>query len=322
MAFDAIIAGAGIIGASTAWRLSQSGLRVLLLDAARMGGEASSAGAGILAPSGEIEQPSPWIDLAIESLRLYPAFIAELQQETGCQIDFQHLGAVELAPSPREWQALEDRARRQSALGIASCALARHDLRQYVPLARQDVAGALFYPEDAQVDPRDLMAALRAACLAKRVEIREGVRVTAIRPRADTLIVEASSAAFETPHAVLAAGAWSSEIEVEGQSLPRAFPVAATSSDIHSSHTLWGRFSAAGTPICCSGAADSRLREPPPRRWALIGRSIRPWCRTFTRGRLRFCRGWPPAGRSRRGWDFDRRRARRSRSSAGLAEWL
>jgi glycine/D-amino acid oxidase-like deaminating enzyme len=48
--------------------------------------------------------------------------------------------------------------------------------------------------------------------------------VTAIRPRADTLIVEASSAAFEAPHAVLAAGAWSSEIEVEGQSLPRAFP--------------------------------------------------------------------------------------------------
>ena len=132
---------------------------------------------------------------------------------------------MESAPSPREWQALEERARHQSALGIPSCALARHDLRQYVPLARQDVVGAWFYPEEAQVDPRDLMAALRAACLAKRVEIREGVRVTAIRPRADTLIVEASSAAFETPHAVLAAGAWSSEIEVEGQSLPRAFPV-------------------------------------------------------------------------------------------------
>ena len=72
MAFDAIIVGAGIIGASIAWRLSQSGLRVLLLDAARMGGEASSAGAGMLAPGGEIEQPSPWIDLAIESLRCTP----------------------------------------------------------------------------------------------------------------------------------------------------------------------------------------------------------------------------------------------------------
>lgn len=102
-------------------------------------------GAGMLAPGGEIEQPSPWIDLAIESLRSYPAFIAELEEQTGCQIDFECLGAVELAPSPREWQALEGRARRQSALGIPSCALARHDLRQYVPLARQDVVGAWFY---------------------------------------------------------------------------------------------------------------------------------------------------------------------------------
>ena len=97
MAFDAIIVGAGIIGASIAWRLSQSGLRVLLLDAARMGGEASSAGAGMLAPGGQIEQPSPWIDLAIESLRSYPAFIAELEEQTDCQIDFERLGAVELA---------------------------------------------------------------------------------------------------------------------------------------------------------------------------------------------------------------------------------
>ena len=136
---------------------------------------------GCWRPAVKLNNPrrgSTWL----ESLRSYPGFIAELEEQTGCQIDFECLGAVELAPSPREWQALEGRARRQSALGIPSCALARHDLRQYVPLARQDVVGAWFYPEDAQVDPRDLMAALRSACLAKRVEIREGVRVTAHSP--------------------------------------------------------------------------------------------------------------------------------------------
>ena len=150
MAFDAIIVGAGIIGASIAWRLSQSGLRVLLLDAARMGGEASSAGAGMLAPAVKLNDPRRGSTWQSKGLRSYPAFIAELEEQTDCQIDFERLGAVELAPSPREWQALEGRARRQSALGIPSCALARHDLRQYVPLARQDVVGALFYPEDAR----------------------------------------------------------------------------------------------------------------------------------------------------------------------------
>jgi len=225
MAFDAIIAGAGIIGTSVAWRLAQQGLHVLLLDAARVGAEASSAGAGMLAPGGEMEERSPANDLAFESLRLYPAFVAELTEETGCQIDFQRLGAVELALTRPEWQALEARGRRQTALGIPSCPLTARDLKQHVSLARPDVAGALFYPQDALVDPRDVMTALRAACLGRGVEIREGVRVTAIRPSAATVTVETDRGPFDAPAAVLAAGAWSSSIAVEGQTLPRVFPV-------------------------------------------------------------------------------------------------
>ena len=225
MAFDAIIAGAGIIGSSIAWRLAQHRLRVLLIDAARMGAEASSAGAGMLAPGGEIEERSPWNDLALESLQLYPAFVAELEEETGCRIDFQRLGAVDLALSNDEWKELEARGLRQSALGIPSCPLSARDLRQHVPLARHDVTGALFYPQDALVDPRDVMTALRAACVARGVEIREGTRVKAIRPGGRSARIETSGAVLESPVAVLAAGAWSSEISVEGETLPRAFPV-------------------------------------------------------------------------------------------------
>src|SRR5271169_6332181 len=102
MPFDVIVAGAGIIGSSIAWRLAQGGLRVALLDAGRMGAEASSAGAGMLAPGGEIEAHSEWNDFALESLRLYPDFVAELQSETECPVDFQALGAVELALSEDE----------------------------------------------------------------------------------------------------------------------------------------------------------------------------------------------------------------------------
>ena len=52
---DVVIIGAGIIGGSIAWRLAQSGLRVMMVDAGVMGGEASWAGAGMLAPGGEME---------------------------------------------------------------------------------------------------------------------------------------------------------------------------------------------------------------------------------------------------------------------------
>src|SRR5579872_1823900 len=103
MPFDAIVSGGGIIGSSIAWRLAQQRLRVLLIDRGRLGGEASSAGAGMLAPGGEVEGHSAWNDLAVEGLRLYPGFVAELQDETGLHIDFQRLGSVELALSRTEW---------------------------------------------------------------------------------------------------------------------------------------------------------------------------------------------------------------------------
>src|SRR5690349_24103443 len=100
---DAIVVGAGIIGSSIAWRLAQRGWRVTLLDAGRAGGEASWAGAGMLAPGGEVTERTEWSELAIHSLRLYPDFVAELQTETGIDIYFQRNGAIEIAATEADW---------------------------------------------------------------------------------------------------------------------------------------------------------------------------------------------------------------------------
>jgi glycine oxidase len=151
--------------------------------------------------------------------------VAELQEETGCSIDFQRLGAVELAFTSEEWEDLQARAARQSAVGIAAGPLDPRDLRQHVPLVRPDVAGALFYPQDALVDPRDIMAALRAACTARKVDIREGSRVSAIRVDGRSVRVESSGETWEAAAAVLSAGAWSSQVATGGPALPEAFPV-------------------------------------------------------------------------------------------------
>ncbi|HUI82124.1 MAG TPA: FAD-dependent oxidoreductase [Bryobacteraceae bacterium] len=225
MSYDVVIAGAGIIGSSIAWRLAQGGLHVALFDAGRMGNEASSAGAGMLAPGGEIEGRSPWNDFALESLRLYPDFVAELHSDSGCAIDFQVLGAVELALYEDQWRALEARARVQASLGIPSIPMSPNDLKKQVALGLREAAGALFYPKDAHVDPRQVMYALRSACLKREVAILEGVRVKEMRPKRNSVEVLTDQGVIESAAAVLAAGAWSSEITVAGQSLPRAYPV-------------------------------------------------------------------------------------------------
>jgi glycine oxidase len=212
---DVIVIGAGIIGSSIAWRAAQRGLRVMLLDAGKVGAEASWAGAGMLAPGGEVTERTHWSDFALHSLRLYPEFVAGLREESGCPIDYQRNGAVEIATGETDWAALLERAERQKELGI--------------PSLPAESERALFYPEDAAVDPRDVTQALLVACRAKQVTVHEGLAVTAIHAGADSIAVETQDGRFTAARAVLAAGAWSGGIQCTiGQTprrLPGSFPV-------------------------------------------------------------------------------------------------
>ncbi len=223
--YDVIIAGGGVIGASIAWRLARNHLRVLLLDAAKIGAEASSAAAGMLAPGGEFDQPSPLLNFAIGSLARYQNFVAEIGADSGLPIEFRETGAVQIALDHSELESLTRRAALQRAAGLPSTVLTKDQLRALAPLARADAIGAVHYTNEAIVDPAGLMTALRAACLARGVRIQEGSQVTAIQ-------TDSSCARIGDVHAraaVLAAGAWSSHVAVtvEGRpyELPRSFPM-------------------------------------------------------------------------------------------------
>src|ERR1700679_2246665 len=108
-----IIVGAGIIGLSCGWRLAQQGRHVTIFDSRETAREASWAGAGMLAPGGEVEDESPLARMALGSLAQYPGFVDELQSISGIEIDYQRCGAIELALTETEAAALDRRAARQ-----------------------------------------------------------------------------------------------------------------------------------------------------------------------------------------------------------------
>jgi glycine oxidase len=217
---DAIVIGAGIIGSSIAWRLAQRGLKVALLDAGAAGGEASWAGAGMLAPGGEIAERNDWSDFALRSRALYPGFVEELR-ETGVPIDFRPNGAIEVALDEAEWTALQARAAAQRTLGIPSCPLAAGSPE----LARIPAAvSAMYYPDDAVVDPRDVMRALVAACRAAGVDLREHTRVTGLQAEPGGVAVETEGGRLSASVAVVAAGAWSGAIPFAREGAVRALP--------------------------------------------------------------------------------------------------
>jgi len=201
---------------------------VTLIDAGSVGGEASWAGAGMLAPGGEIVSREPWLDLGLESMRMYPAFVDELQHASGVTIDYRECGGVDVAYELDEWQALSRRAEQQRALGIQSTILDRQSLHDQIPLCGREYAGAIFYPGDTLIDPRTVMRALTLVCRSAGVEIREGWRTTALHVSRGSVMVESAAERLHAASAVLAAGAWSTSIAISGAALPPlppAFPV-------------------------------------------------------------------------------------------------
>ncbi len=221
------IAGAGIIGMSIAWRLAQGGFSVTVFDKGSIGRESSWAGAGMLAPGGEFDSPSEFAKLAIASRRLYRELVRELEEATQFAIDYQECGALDLAYDAAQWSALQQRAGEQAGFGVHSKTLIASQVATFWPRVRtQDLLGALFYPDDAMVNPRELVAALSAACRRRRVELLENSSVISAEIAADGVTLNTATAARRFDALVIAAGAWSSSIPVKNvPPLPLSRPV-------------------------------------------------------------------------------------------------
>lgn len=194
-----IVAGAGIIGLACAWRLAKLGMRVVIFDAREAAREASWAGAGMLAPGGEIERDSELARRALRSLREYPAFVRELEEECGSKIDFLQCGAFELATTAAGFDALCLRADAQRAIGIES------------EQARFAGFDARFYPGDAVVDPREVTSALARACVQAGCTLREYEPIIEIDPDGSSART-ASETIHDEDGVLIAAGAWSSHL--------------------------------------------------------------------------------------------------------------
>ncbi len=222
---DVLIVGAGLIGSAIAWLLSKSGCSVVLMDAGTFGGEASSSGAGMLAPGGEYREPSPAAQFAIESLAIYPAFVRQLEKESGVSIDYRNCGAIELAYDSEHWHALQARGVVQRNFGIPVHSLCPSSLNAVAPgLNSEGLFGALYYAKDACVAPADLLRALRALCDRGGVKILENSPVESIDAEHDRVTVRIAKQQITGRNLVLSAGSWSSLIPLSCSGAPASIP--------------------------------------------------------------------------------------------------
>ena len=209
--FDVVNVGGGVIGLSCAWRLAQRGARVAVVERGEPGSGATRVAAGMLAPVGELTFGEPkLLELTLAAARLYPEFVAELEEASGMSTGYEQLGALHVALDRDEAAQLRRVHDLQRSLELEAEWLPPRKCRDLEPGLTPSFHGGVFAAGEAAVDPRELTAALQRAAQAEGVEVLaeeevvkgvfESERLNGLRTRDRELSAES---------VILASGAWS-----------------------------------------------------------------------------------------------------------------
>lgn len=194
------------MGCSSALRLAQAGAEVLVLERSVPGAEASSAAAGILAPAFEaahVAAPTQVVPFGIESRTLYASLAEELREDHGVDIGHRRCGAMAVAFEGEDHlNAIEHRL--AEAPGAVFERLDGSEALQREP-SLAAVAGAIDFPDAAQVDPKRLLPALALAAERAGAVFRTGAVVHAIE---DGPRVVLGTETLDADHVIVAAGSW------------------------------------------------------------------------------------------------------------------
>ncbi|MBX9776731.1 MAG: glycine oxidase ThiO [Xanthobacteraceae bacterium] len=209
------IIGAGVIGLGIAWRLAAKGAAVTVFDRGAAGSGASHAAAGMLAACCEAEPgEDALVALGRESQARWPAFATELLKASGIDVELRTEGTLVVALTADDQARIHHHLAHQKKLGLPLEWISPAETRRREPHLAGKLAGAVWSPEDHQVDNRKLAAGLRIAAEAAGATIREHTPVKEISiagGRADGVVL-ADGTKVEADVVVLAAGAWSRTI--------------------------------------------------------------------------------------------------------------
>lgn len=210
---DVIVIGGGVIGCSVALRLAQSGLKVSLVERGRIGCEASRAAAGMLSPQTEGLHPGPFFDICLHSRQMYPSFVEDIRELSGIDPQYRTEGTLFVLMEGEKIEDCNHWADWQINAGLALESLDASETLKMEPALTKLASGAIFLPNDHQVENRLLMDALSIAVRRAAVDVIEGVEVESIAVEKGSVTgVKAGGEKIEAGMVVAATGSWSTSL--------------------------------------------------------------------------------------------------------------
>ncbi|MER8562664.1 FAD-binding oxidoreductase [Mesorhizobium sp. M0578] len=175
---DCVVIGGGIVGASTAMELAESGLRVALCEKGGIGQEQSSRNWGWVRISRRDPREIP---LMAEALGIWTSLSARTGRDTG----YKRAGIVFTCANDKEYEQYTSWGRHLEGYQLESRMIRATQLRDLLPGSYLDAKGALYTPADGRAEPqkatpaiaeaaRERGAAILTQCAVRGVETTNG----------------------------------------------------------------------------------------------------------------------------------------------------
>jgi sarcosine oxidase, subunit beta len=216
---NVVIIGAGIVGSSIAFHLTEAGVRnVLVIEReTRQGlGSTGKSMGGVRAQFATDVN----IRMSIYSI----PFFARFEEATGHPSGYRPHGYLFMATNEQHMNYLRKNSARQKALGLKNVELLSPDaIRKVLPQLRsENIIGGSFCPTDGFVDPESVMTGFMARAIQRGAELWRGTQVTGICTGHSTISgVQTTNGDVSAPIVVNAAGPWAAAIaRMAGADLP------------------------------------------------------------------------------------------------------
>ncbi len=171
--YDAIVVGAGVIGAACAYECAKRGMKVLILDRNIVGGGTTGAGMGHIVVMDDSE---PQFSLTSYSQKLWQ----ELRPQLSDDVEYEQCGTIWVAADEEEMAEVRRKHDFYKQRGIPTEVLSPERLKTLEPHLRDGMSGGLLVTNDAVLYPPCAAAFLINKAQQHKAELRLGVSVTNI----------------------------------------------------------------------------------------------------------------------------------------------
>jgi sarcosine oxidase, subunit beta len=213
--YDAIVIGAGVIGASIAYNLSQRGLKVLIIERQSVGAGATGASSGLVRMHYDIEVDSA---LAWESFHYFKNWRERIGEECG----FRKTGFLQIV-TPDKNEQLRANVAMHKRLGIITDVITVEDVKKLAPMIKTDDFDlAAYEPESGYADPILTTNSFISIAKERGAVLMQDCEVIGIRVSGEKVMgVDTGRGLFDAPIVVNCAGTFAGRVgKMAGVEIP------------------------------------------------------------------------------------------------------